>query len=263
MNLVVGNPLRHSLSPSLHNFVYHLENIEVVMEKFEEKNTEKIINKIRNENILLTAVTMPHKEKIINYLDEVEAMALKIASVNTIINNHGKLFGYNTDLIGIRWALNGVDIKNRNVLLLGAGGVARTVAYFIKENFGQLLIYNRHQESALKLAQEFDGEVVCDLEKLNWSNINLIVNCTPVGMGELVDLLPLPEKYLNRDQTIFDVVYNPIETKLIRTANSKNAKTISGLSMFIEQGLEQVKIAYGLKKHREILKTKLWQELTK
>src|SRR3989338_9259190 len=126
MNLVVGNPLQHSLSPRLHNFVYGLENIPTTMEKFAEADIKKVVSKVKNDSIELTAVTMPHKEKVIDYLDEVEAVALEIGSVNTIVNRQGKLFGYNTDLIGIGQTLDGVAIKNKKILLLGAGRAART-----------------------------------------------------------------------------------------------------------------------------------------
>lgn len=263
MNLVIGYPLAHSLSPSLHNFVYGLENIPTKMVKFEEVSIEKIINKIKNENVLLTAVTMPLKEKVIDYLDEVETVAVEIGSVNTIVNRQGKLFGYNTDILGVKQALANVEIKNKKVLLLGAGGAARAVAYFLRKNFCQAFIYNRTLEKAEEIVDKFGGKAVADLAKVDGREIQLVVNCTPVGMGELNKKLPLPEKILNKNQIVFDLIYNPAETALLSKAEAIGAPAISGLEMFVGQGLEQINLAYGLKNDRVSLRRKIRKELIK
>lgn len=263
MNLVVGNPLKHSLSPRLHNFVYGLENIPAVMEKYEEEEIEKIISKIKNEDIFITAVTMPHKESIIEFLDEVDTAGTKIGSINTIINRQGKLFGYNTDLFGLGRALEGIEIKNKKVLILGAGGVTKTVAFLVKENQGEIIIHNRTKEKALELAHKFSGRAQDNFDFLDSESVDIIINCTPLGMEGFMEQLPIPEKYLNKDQVVFDIVYNPRETRLLKIAEAKGARIISGLIMFIEQGLAQIELAYGLTNDREILTEKIWKELTK
>src|SRR3989339_994137 len=139
---------------------------------------------------------MPHKLAVMEYLDEVDEVGKKIKAVNTIVNKEGKLYGYNTDIVGVARALNGVEIKGKNVLLIGAGGAAKTVACFLNQAGGNALYLNRTMFEANNLANEFGGEVVEKQQYLNGEKIDIIINTTPVGMYPKIDYSPIEENLL-------------------------------------------------------------------
>ena len=224
--------------------------------KCESEDIEFLVNEIKEKKYELISVTMPYKQTVMKHLDEIDIVAEKIGAVNTIINKNGKLSGYNTDVCGVEYALRGVEIKNKTVLLIGAGGVAQPVAYYINEFGGNLLIYNRNKERAEDLKKDFGGEVV-EIEKLIDKDIDIIVNTTPIGMYPDIDNLPVNPSILSSKQVVFDVIYNPLKTKLLTEAEKLGAKTISGLDMFIAQGIRQDEIWLG----REINANKYGSEL--
>ncbi len=259
LNAVIGFPLQHSLSPILHNFLYESIGENAVLLAFSHENVEALVDSIRTLPIHLTAVTIPHKQAVIPFLDEVDGLARELQSVNTIIQRDGKLFGYNTDLIGLKKALAGVKIKNKKVLLIGAGGVAIPAAYLISQCGGLAYYLNRTKENAEKLQLRFGGNVA-EEKKLNEMEIDIIINTTPVGMYPKIGEMPVSARLLARHQTVFDIVYNPLKTKLLTEAEKVGAKIISGMEMFIYQGVEQVKLWTGkdidglvIKKAREEL----------
>ncbi|MFZ2189158.1 MAG: shikimate dehydrogenase, partial [Candidatus Magasanikiibacteriota bacterium] len=231
MNAVIGYPLEHSLSPVLHNELYRLLDIENEFIKFESDDIDFLVKEIKEKKYELVSVTMPHKQSIIQHLDEVDGVAKKIGAVNTVINKNGKLTGYNTDVYGIEYVLHNVDIKNKNVLIIGAGGVARPVAYYISNNEGNLFYINRTRDKAEILKKDFGGEVV-EMENLKSEEIDIIINTTSIGMYP-DDNMPIDKNFLTNKHTIFDVIYNPIKTNLLIEAEKCGAKIISGLDMFI------------------------------
>lgn len=241
LNAVIGYPLEHTLSPVLHTKIYQDNNINAILLAFANQDVQALVKTIRTLPINLTAVTMPHKLEVIKYIDEVDAVAKKIKAVNTVINRQGKLYGYNTDILGVARSLQGVKIKNKKVLLIGAGGAARTVACYLQQVGGLPLYLNRTRKEADNLANEFGGQVV-ELKDLVSQEIAVIVNATPVGMYPKIDRMPIPEELLSSQQIVMDVIYNPIETKLLKIAQAKGAKTVSGLQMFVGQALEQIKL---------------------
>jgi len=244
LNAAVGFPIKHSLSPSLHEQIYKDNNINAILLTFASKDMQSFTHAIRTLPIYLTAVTMPNKLTVMEYLDEIDEVAKKINAVNTIINKDGKLYGYNTDIIGVARALREVVIRNKNILLIGAGGAARTVACYLNQVGGLPLYLNRTIEDAEILASEFGGKVI-QLHELESKNIDIIINATPVGMYPNIEDMPIPENLLDSHQTVMDIVYNPVETKLLMTAKEKGAKIIPGLEMFVGQALEQVRLWSG------------------
>ena len=132
LNLVIGYPLAHSKSPALHNALYKKLGINAKMEALERKDIAGLIKIIKSQNVGLTAVTMPFKQTVMRYLDVIDETAKATGAVNTVINKSGKLTGYNTDIDGIALALKNVPLKGKNVSLIGAGGAARAVAYYLK-----------------------------------------------------------------------------------------------------------------------------------
>lgn len=182
------------------------------------KSTEEAAAKIREENIGLTAVTMPHKQSIMPFLDEIDEDAKKIGAVNTVINRNGKLHGYNTDLAGIEYALRDHDLVHKTVVIIGAGGAARAAAYAMQKAGAKLLIINRSEGPARELAEEFGGEVISEIPK----DATLVINATPL------DNLQIPEQAV-----FFDMNYT---------------KNRLGLEMFVAQGFKQIELWTGCKK---------------
>src|SRR3989338_7496951 len=160
LNAVIGYPLVHTRSPRLHNPVYELLKLNAVLSPISDSNIKQLVAVIRTRPIHLTAVTMPHKQSIMPLLDSVDVAAKKVGAVNTVVNRGGKLYGYNTDVAGIEYALRGTPLKGRNVLLVGAGGAASAVAYVVKKKGGNLLYLNRTKERAEELRKKFWGEIV-------------------------------------------------------------------------------------------------------
>ncbi|MEK7623502.1 MAG: shikimate dehydrogenase, partial [Patescibacteria group bacterium] len=242
---VIGHPLDHSLSPLLHNEFYRREGIGAAMIPITHPDVAELVRIIRTIPLCLTAVTVPHKQTIISFLDEIDLTAKEIGAVNTVINKDGKLTGYNTDIVGVAYALRDVDFKGKRVLLLGAGGAAMPVAYYVREQGGELLCYNRTAEKAKELINLFGGNVITQLSQLELEPPDVIVNSTVVGMYPNIDESPLPSSLLTEHQTVFDVIYNPNETKLLCEAKAAGARAINGLSMFAAQGLEQERLWVG------------------
>ncbi len=254
LNAVIGFPLKQSLSPAFHNPAYKKLGLNAVMLPLELENVKDCIHIIKKLPLCLTAVTMPHKQTIMPFLDTIDAAARKIGAVNTVINHKGKLYGFNTDVVGIAKALENVPIKNKNILLIGAGGAARPAAYYIHKNKGKLFCFNRTFSHAEALSREFGGRPIQIIENgrdrsLQFEKFDLIINATPLGMAPWLDQSPIEAKFLRPGQVVFDFVYNPRETKLLKAAKKAGAKTISGWKMFIAQAQEQIKL------YRRICKT--------
>lgn len=239
LNAVIGFPLTHSLSPAFHNEEYMKRGYDAVLLAFENEDLAGLVQSIRNLKIGLTAVTLPFKEAILPFLDELDPLAKRLGSVNTVLNFGGKLKGFNTDYFGIAQALEGEPLAGKKVLLLGAGGVAKPVAAFVSDSGGELLCMNRNRERAEALIRDFGGRVV---EELRGENFDIVINATPLGLAPNVEETPLDAQWLRAGQVVFDIVYNPEETRLLREAKAAGAQPRSGLLMFKAQALEQIRL---------------------
>ena len=190
---------------------------------------------------------MPHKTVVMDYLDETDSTAKAIGAVNTIVNNQGKLVGYNTDGKGAMIALqeNGVFTEKKKMIILGAGGAARAIAFQAAQNVEELVIINRTLEKAEKLSEllckkfgkkvkgrKYSDEVL--MEELRTTNI--LVNATSVGMHPDVEVSLVPSDLLRSDLCVMDIIYNPLESKLVKDAKAVGAKVVSGLEMLLYQG---------------------------
>ncbi|MDD3520775.1 MAG: shikimate dehydrogenase [Actinomycetota bacterium] len=258
---VLGYPARHSFSPMIHNFLFKKYSINSVYLAFEirPENFKNCISCFKMLQFKGFNVTMPFKEEIIHYLDDISKEAKIIGSVNTVIKKGKTYRGFNTDIIGFMKSLEekNFDFKNNCALVLGAGGAARsTVLGLINKNINKLYIFNRTRSKAIELVKLFktysDKEIIIfdSLDALSdkkLKNIGLIVNCTSVGMSGLdnpKDML-VPEKWDLKDKFIFEMIYNPIETKLILKAKSDKALIINGIDMLINQALSSFEIWNG------------------
>ncbi len=241
INMVIGNPIKQSKSPVLHGQIYKSLKLDAITIPVSDSDVGKLVSKIRTESVGLTAVTMPFKKSVIPMLDNIDKTAKSVNAVNTIINKNGKLSGYNTDVDGVRYALRDVPITNKKVLLLGGGGAGHAAAYVIRENKGKLIYLNRNAEESVQMKKKFKGEVAA-VEKLSAGDIDVIINATPAGMFPDLSGMAVPPNLIGRHQTVFDVVYNPIETKFLKIAKKKGASVISGIDMFVAQGIRQIEL---------------------
>lgn len=262
--MVIGDPVGHSLSPQMHNSAYKALNIDnqyiFIAAKVDIKNVKYICNTMVALSIRGVSCTIPHKIEIMKYLTNIDPIAKKIGAVNTLVNTNGIIKGYNTDWLGVVVPLEKITgIADKKVALLGAGGAARAIAYGIVKRGGRLKIYNRHVEKAVALANEFRGEArsLDQLEEV--SEADIIINSTPVGMVPNINETPLPKEFIQKNHIIFDIVYNPLETKLIRDAKEKGAKTICGFEMLLYQGIAQFELYTNKKAPVEVMRKTLLQ----
>lgn len=261
---IIGYPIQHSLSPVLHTYIYEQLGLDVQMGSLETKDIATVVEKIKSTPYVLSAVTMPHKQSIMPLLDKINDRAREIGSVNTVLNQNGTLIGHNTDIVGIEKALQHVDIEDKIILLLGAGGAARPVAYFAQKNNATLLCTNRNIEKAEQLVAEFGGKAV-QIEAVDPASVDVIVNATPIGMHEYKNKSPLPREFLQKHHVVFDMIYHPLQTRLLQDAKAAHAQTISGIEMFVSQGLAQIELltSQDMQQYREDAKQVLEEILSK
>lgn len=258
---IIGNPVRHSLSPIIHNGAFRRMGLNAVYLAFEVKDLEEAIDGIRGLEIRGVSVTIPFKTEVISLLDKVEGVAGQIEAVNTIINKGGKLIGYNTDWHGALEALEEkVDLKGKRVVLIGAGGAARAIGFALKMRDCEIIISNRTSDQAAGLSKE----LMCDhqpLSSIGGLKADVIINATSVGMHPYDEESPLPKKVLNKGMTVMDIVYRPLQTKLLREAEEAGCLTINGLEMLSRQGAAQLEIWTGQRPEMGKIKEDLCQAL--
>ncbi|NMA04039.1 MAG: shikimate dehydrogenase [Clostridiales bacterium] len=249
---VIGDPIAHSLSPIFQNHLLELKNINAIYIplKITADTLGDNLELFRN-NFAGFNVTIPHKQNIIQYLDEIDPLAIEYGAVNTVKIIDNKLIGYNTDGIGFIKSIENVNVnlKGKEVLLLGAGGVAKVIASEIIKLGGNLTIANRNIERGVQLKtrlEEFYGVpvITISLKELD-TTFDIIINSTSVGMYPNVDKSPIDQDVLRNAELVYDVIYNPTETKLLELGNKFGAKTINGLPMLIYQGLKSFEIWTG------------------
>ncbi|WP_447969447.1 shikimate dehydrogenase [Nitrospira sp. M1] len=251
---VLGNPVHHSLSPAIHNAAFrHLGLNFVYLALPVVDDVEGAIRGIRAlGNLRGFSVTIPHKVAVMPYLDEVDATARHIGSVNTIIKDENKLTGYNTDATGALQALRlgGAQLKGQRILLLGSGGAARAIAFGLAvegdiENLTILGIDETERASLAKDLRERTAVAVAEAplnqESLASSIVDshVLIHCTPIGMHPHVDTSCVEKSLLKPDLTVMDIVYNPLETQLLREAREAGCRTIRGVEMFVNQAVGQ------------------------
>jgi len=258
---IIGDPVKHSLGPILHNKAFKRMGLNAVYLAFEVRHLEEAIRGIRGLGIRGVSVTLPFKTQVLPFLDKVEAVAEKIKAVNTIANEGGRLVGYNTDWSGALEALEEkVDLKGKKILLLGAGGAARAIGFGLKERRCQAIISNRSLDKAIELAKAL-GFTCVPLSSINEPKIDVIINATSVGMLPHNADSPLPQRFLKEGMVVMDIIYQPLKTQLLQDAEEQGCQTIDGLEMFVRQGAEQLEIWTGKKPEINQMKEDLRKEL--
>jgi len=248
---VIGDPIEHTMSPAMHNAACKALELDFVYAAFKVTAAElgNAIAGMKALGIKGLNVTIPHKVAVIPFLDRIDPLAEKIGAVNTVVNENGALTGYNTDAMGFLRALmdRGYEPRGKKVLLLGAGGAARAISFILAEEGAHLVILNRKEEFtwaedlATRIALNYEIPVaVGELNPENMERIivdsDILVNATSVGMSPNAGQSPVPTGLLCSNLIVFDIVYNPFETRLLREAKVAGARTIDGLEMLVWQG---------------------------
>ena len=235
--LVIGNPIEHSLSPKLHNHWFEKNNINAIYNKkqINESDIKDIISELRNEKIDGINVTVPFKQSIIPFVDELSAEANNAQSVNTIYKENNKVLGHNTDISGFELAIKkkNYDIKGKKIFILGAGGVVPSIILALKKmGADKIILSNRTKKKAEKLKKIFSN-----LEIVNWGEIpefNMIINATSLGLNK-GDEIKLDYAGLGPNKLFYDVIYNPKQTFFLKRAKMFENKAENGKMMFIYQ----------------------------
>ncbi len=241
---VIGDPIGHSLSPLLHNTAFRARKFDAVFVPFLVRNLRNFLGAMEGFGVAGLAVTIPHKETILRYLDDCDPLAARIGAVNTVVVRGGvRLYGYNTDYVGVLRSLEQrMRLAGSRVLLFGAGGAARAAAFALAQAGSIVCLCARRPERARELALAAGGQVVARAD-LAHEFFDAIVNCTPVGMHPRGGS-PLGGAELNC-RIVMDMVYRPRETELLQLARRKGIEIISGVEMFLAQGFAQYEIWTG------------------
>ena len=258
---VIGDPIAHSLSPAIHNAAFKEVGYNGAYLAFNVKDVASAIAGIKGLGIKGASVTIPHKLAVMEFLDNIDDKALKIGAVNTIVNKNGALHGYNTDCLGATSALlEKTAIKEKQVVLAGAGGAARAIAFGILAEGGDLTIINILEDEGKALAQDL-GVNYYPLEHFKNLDCDILINATPLGMTPNIHEMAVEAEHLNKNMTVMDIVYNPLRTRLLREAEAIGCNTVDGVSMFVYQGVAQFEMWTDLKAPTDLMRKVILESL--
>lgn len=262
---LVGCPVSHSFSPFIHNTLFQEYGLNFIYVPFsvEPKDLQTAVKGLVSISVKGFNVTIPHKEKIISFVDKVDVTAQKVGAINTVYIEDKKTYGYNTDVSGFMSSLKeaGFEIKGKKIAVLGAGGSARAVvaAAALEEAFA-VFIANRTYTKAEKLAYDFQNDFHGQTKALSLDdnlediyNSHVIINTTSLGMTGMSDSSPVSEEVLHKDHLVVDIIYNPPETLFLKKARQKGCKGINGMGMLVYQALHSFEIWTGKKPSGELV----------
>ena len=247
--LVIGNPIEHSLSPTLHNYWIKNNSINAIYEKrkLDESELDELILQIKQKKIDGVNVTVPFKKTIIPFLDELSTEAVNTQSVNTLYLRDNKVIGHNTDIIGFQTSIkkSKYDISNKEIFILGAGGVVPSIIFALnKMKVSKIKISNRTIENAENVKKLFKN-----IEIIEWGEVpsfDMIINATSIGLKK-EDYINLDFSLVSKNCFFYDVIYNPKETNFLKTGKKMGNITLNGKLMFIHQALSAFNIWHGVK----------------
>lgn len=245
---VIGNPIEHSLSPLIHGAALAEAGLDFSYVAFRVEDAGGAVAAMRALGLRGYSVTIPHKETVIPHLDRLDDSARNCRSVNTIVNDAGTLTGYSTDGPGAVAALRagGVDPAGLGVRIIGTGGAARAIAFALADAAAASISFQAEiPEQAARLEADLDAHRPGIIAGNGRKEMHLLVNASPVGMHPREDAMPVPRELLRTPLAVFDIVYNPLETLLLRTARAAGCRTVDGVGMFAEQAALQFELFTG------------------
>ena len=272
---VIGNPVGHSLSPEIHNAAFGHLDLDWIYAAFRVEDLQSAIAGIRALGIRGVSVTIPHKVAALPFLDSIDATAQKIGAINTIVNTGGLLHGVNTDGAGALKSLAeaGHDPAGSNVLILGSGGAARAIAFTLADSAppARLAIAGILPDELSALCADIAGRtaiapvaiplapatLAAELEKAR-----ILINCTPQGMHPATGASPVAAELLGDRHVVFDIVYNPLTTRLLKEAESRGARIIRGIEMFLNQAILQFELWTGHEAPAAVMREVLIKKLS-
>ena len=246
--LVIGNPIEHSLSPMLHNYWINENNINALYEKhkLDENDLRDLFFQVKEKKIDGINVTVPFKKAVIPFLDQLTNEAVKTQSVNTIYLHENKLMGHNTDIIGFKKSIKNFkyDINNKEVFILGAGGVVPSIIFaLIQMGVSKIIVSNRTKKKAENLKKLFQNIEILDWGKI--PNFDMIINATSIGLKK-EDYINLDFSSIGKGKFFYDVIYNPNETNFLKIGKDAGNITLNGKMMFIYQAFSAFTIWHGV-----------------
>lgn len=260
---LIGHPVKHSISPNIHNTLFQKLNLNYVYLAFDidPRDLRSAVRGFRAINVRGFNVTIPHKINVIKYLDKIDSSVKESGSVNTVVNKEGELVGYNTDIDGIVNSLKDIEYDNcGRALIIGAGGAARAAIVALKNlRIEDIVVCNRRLWRAAALVRRFRNDhlkmkAVSLSEVSRYSrNASVIINATPIGMLPNIDETPLRSHEIPRNTVVLDLVYNPLKTRLIIEAEKAGAKTITGLRPLVEQAAKAFMLWTSINPPRELM----------
>ena len=261
-----GYPVEHTLSPAMHNAAFTELGLDYCYVPFlvHPDYLEYAVKAIKSLNLIGVNVTVPHKEKVMPFLDEINEEASFIGAVNTIVNSGGKLTGYNTDGRGFIQSLSegGISIEDKNILIIGAGGASKAISYYLSQKAKTLYLYDIDKYKVEKLVQDLNNifNNVYIIENISSiDRFHIIINATPLGLKK-EDPLPFDTTLLRTEQTVCDVIYK--KTRLLEEASKKGCVTIDGLGMLLWQGVFAFDLWTGKKPQVEVMRNALLKAKT-
>lgn len=272
---VIGNPVAHSLSPAIHNAAYEALGLDFVYVAFRVEDLPRAIAGMRAfEGFRGLSVTIPHKIEVMGLVDEVAEVDRRIGAINTVVNEGGRLIGLGTDGPGALKALvaAGVRLEGRRVLLLGAGGAARAIAFTLARDAGPSALAILDVDDGLRERLAADLRAAGPVEvssgrpdtahlATSVAETDVVINCTPVGMHPHPDASLVPPGLLRPDQAVFDIVYTPLETRLLADARARGCTVVSGVEMFVNQAVLQFVRFTGVEVPVEVMRRVVFERL--
>lgn len=235
---LVGNPVAKSKGYLIHNAAFRAQKLNCVYVNFLVEDVAKFMSDFNGFYAGLS-VTMPHKQEIMKYLDDVEETARQIGAVNTVVVENGRNIGYNTDWIGAVSAIEKkTPIEGRDVLMIGCGGAGRAIAFGIKRKKGLLTVADTDMQKAVSLSADVGCGRILPEDSADF-DADILINATPIGMHPKVEETPFDKGVFRKGMVVFDAVYNPMRTKMLGEAEKAGCRIISGVEMFINQGIAQ------------------------
>jgi shikimate dehydrogenase len=260
---IMGWPVSHSLSPAIQNRAFHAAGLNKVYVPFPVANVEMALNGFRAMGVRGVSVTIPHKQAVIPFLDTIDPVAARIGAVNTLVISDGRIHGCNTDWLGANQALaEVVDLPGTAVVLLGAGGSARALGFGLLEAGARVVVASRTPARGRALAADLKCAWL-PLAEVGRAGAEVLVNATSVGMAPEVAEMPVPGGILSGYRVVMDIVYSPLETKLLHEAATAGCRVVNGLAMLLYQGAAQFELWTGRKAPIDAMRQELGKRLQK